>query len=197
MTHPLGVIILDRDHLKEVFDTRDKDLSLIEATLEDGDFRYTFQADVHSIYHINVIRNQLTRNISALMPEIVDELNAVLGEELDVIVTEGIPLLTLFTVDWTTFVVYEKALKIVARVSQRVFVGFPLCTDLLLLLELTQGRNPGYIQYAADHAVTVNRISQRLSFFPQVLRPFNQFKPSAEYLGFSHDGIWGQGEEKP
>ena len=113
--------------LKEVFDADDKVLNNIEGFLIDNDFRYTFRASVYGSLHVNVIRNQLTQHIASMMPSIIDELATVLGEDLDLIVGKGISLMNLLIVDWTSFVVYVKALKIVSRISQRIFVGFPLC----------------------------------------------------------------------
>ena len=132
---PRGVIVVDHAHLKEFFDADDKTLDNIQGLLEENDFRYTTRASLYSKFHINVIRNQLTQHIASMMPDIIDELSAVLGEDLDLLVKDGYKdLRYALIVDWTSFVVYPKSLKIVARVSQRVFVGFPLCIFHLKLL---------------------------------------------------------------
>ena len=36
---------------------------------------------------------------------------------------------------------------------------------------LKVGRNEEYIKFSADHAVTVNKVSQRLTMWPKILRP--------------------------
>ena len=124
-----GMIVVDHAHAKEFFDADDKILNNIQGILEEQDFRYTTQASIYSMFHVNVIRNQLTQHIASMMPDIIDELTAVLGEDLDLLVQDGRRIHSMRTliVDWTSFVVYQKSLKIVSRISQRVFVGFPLC----------------------------------------------------------------------
>ena len=38
---------------------------------------------VHNPYHLPIVRTQLTRNIGALYPEIIDEINTALDDVLD------------------------------------------------------------------------------------------------------------------
>src|SRR5271169_5339539 len=119
MSNPTGLIVVDHAHLKEFFEADDKILSNIEGILVDHDFRYTFRASIYNSLHVHVIRNQLTQQIASKMPDIIDELATVLGEDLDRIAGEGnVPFSNygLFNVDWTSFVVYDKTLKIVSRI---------------------------------------------------------------------------------
>lgn len=80
---------MDHDHLKEVFEAPNDEINFLEGLFESNDFRYTFYGDVYNEYHIRIIRNQLTQNIAALIPTIVDELNAALEDEVDTVVTEN------------------------------------------------------------------------------------------------------------
>jgi len=75
-------------------------------------------------------RNRLTQNFVSLIPDTVDELKAALKDEVDSLVPENGHLIMNFNlpIDWVPVVVFEKTLKIVARISHRVFVGLPLCT---------------------------------------------------------------------
>jgi hypothetical protein len=90
LTSPRGVIIVDHAHLKELFEADDKVLDNIQGIIEESDFRYTTRISLYSTFHIDVIRNQLTRHIATMMPDIIDELNAVLREDLDHLVKDGI-----------------------------------------------------------------------------------------------------------
>lgn len=100
LASPRGVIVVDHAHLKELFDADDKVLDNIH--LEENDFRYTSRASLYSRLHINVIRNQLTQHIASMMPDIIDELSAVLGEDLDLLVKDGIrrPIRSYFILDF-------------------------------------------------------------------------------------------------
>lgn len=54
------------------------------------DFRYTLPGDIFNLYHIKVIRNQLTQNIAALVPEMAEELASVF-DEFDSNMSKGMP----------------------------------------------------------------------------------------------------------
>ena len=77
------MIVVDRDHLKEVFDAPNSSLSFFEAALEDLDFRYTFRGNSYNLYHVPVIRNQLTRGISTFMPAVAEEIKSAFGDDID------------------------------------------------------------------------------------------------------------------
>jgi hypothetical protein len=94
-------------------------------------------------YHIPIIRSQLTRNLGNFFSDLRDEL--VLAFEEIIPPTEGklfttntSPMLSSLAnlvdincacrlADWTKVRVYDNALKIVSRTSNRIFVGAPLC----------------------------------------------------------------------
>lgn len=128
-SHPNGLVVIDRDHVKELFSAPDADLNFLEAKLEHLDLRYTFKLNVHDDWHIDMIRNQLTQKIPELMPQMVDELTAAFHDELEPVVTKGIRHNSMLTRGWTPVVVHRKALSIVSRVANRVFVGQPLCNS--------------------------------------------------------------------
>lgn len=66
--------------------------------------------------HELVIRRDLTRCLGALIPDIEEELNFGVDEQWG---TD--------TEKWTDVVVFSTMVKIVARTSNRIFVGLPLC----------------------------------------------------------------------
>lgn len=172
-TSPRGVIVVDHAHLKEFFDADDKVLDNIQGLLEENDFRYTTRASLYSTFHINVIRNQLTQHIASMMPDIIDELSAVLGEDLDLLVKDGIRshLIPYYCrLDFFCCIpeIFENCgeskSKGICWVSIMYF-------SFQVVRMLRVGRNEEYIKFSADHAVTVNKVSQRLTMWPKILRP--------------------------
>lgn len=63
-----------------------------------------------------IVRRDLTRSLGALIPDIEDELSVVVDESLG---TD--------TENWKEVEGFKAAAHIVARTSNRVFVGLPLC----------------------------------------------------------------------
>jgi hypothetical protein len=83
------------------------DYSLLDATLA--------RNPIHEL----VVRRDLTRYLGGLIPDIEDELNTGVEE-----------LWGTDTENWSEVVVFSSVMQIVARTSNRVFVGLPLCTHL-------------------------------------------------------------------
>jgi hypothetical protein len=95
--HPTGVVVMDRDHLKEVFEATDADLNFTEATLEHTDVRYTFRGNIYHAWHVPIVRNQLTQNLPALIPEMVDEMTSCIADEFETVITDGISRMIVFS----------------------------------------------------------------------------------------------------
>jgi len=89
--YPFGIVVVDRSHLKELFDDAGRSFNFFEAALEDLDFEATLGGDVHNLYHVPIIRNQLTQNISWMLPSLADELNSTFGDIIDTTVSDGTP----------------------------------------------------------------------------------------------------------
>lgn len=93
--------------------------------------RYTISPTLRqSRYHIPIVRNTLTRNLGALFPALVDEMNAAFADSVfdsnsDIGANgrkgEG---------EWRRVVVHRNIMKLVCRVTNRVVVGAPLCKFL-------------------------------------------------------------------
>lgn len=59
------------------------DLSFTNVVGNDLQLRYTFTPNVATDhYHVPMIRNELTRHLPVLMPEIIDELGVALENEI-------------------------------------------------------------------------------------------------------------------
>ncbi|KAJ7149211.1 cytochrome P450 [Mycena crocata] len=99
-------------------------------------------------YHQTTIRTSLTRNLGRCFPDIRDEIFCAFD---DVLKLEGS--------DWKTLPVLPTIMGIVARVSNRLFVGLPLCRD------------DAYLQNNIQYTVGVISSSSRILLFPAFLRP--------------------------
>ena len=84
-----GLIVVDRACLKEYFHAPIDALNFLEAVLVNSDFSQIFHGNKLERYHVGVVRNQLTQNISVLAVPIADELNATLVDELDPLLKDG------------------------------------------------------------------------------------------------------------
>jgi hypothetical protein len=96
--------------------------------------KYTFPRPeiMDPTVHFDVIKSELTRQVFTVTPEVVDELkeavDQIWGVENDPDDEEDEAM----TGGWKTVVLFDSITKIVARMSNRVFVGLPLCEYLSL-----------------------------------------------------------------
>jgi hypothetical protein len=162
-------VVVDRESLKELFSASEDTLSFTDPVSESLQLRYTFQESIAvNHYHVIVTRTELSRHIPELMPDIVDELGAAFEDEISV--TNGTSLLHNLTIEWMPICSFQKTVNIVARISNRVFVGLPLCTFLLFFPYL--GRNKDYLHYAVEHATNVVQVGSIIRFLPEILKPY-------------------------
>ena len=73
--------------MKEFFDAPSSKLDFFTAALEDIDFRYTFKGDSYNLYHVPVVRNQLTRGIQAYLPAMGEEVQGAFQDEIGSLLT--------------------------------------------------------------------------------------------------------------
>ena len=91
-------------------------------------------------HRLHVVLSQLTRNLDVLFPELRDEIVLAFGDLIPVCgngntgfpspiyaLCEHILICMLHRTEWTKLPALETVMKIVARVSNRLFVGLPLC----------------------------------------------------------------------
>ncbi|KAJ7132658.1 cytochrome P450 [Mycena filopes] len=118
-------------------------------------------------YHQHTIRTSLTRNLHVCFPEVRDEIICAFDD-----------LLQLQGNEWKTLTVLPLIMGVVARVSNRLFVGLPLC------------RNQAYLQNNIQYTMDVVRSAGRITLFPGFMRPFvgplisNKNKSNATALKF-------------
>ncbi|KAI1608962.1 putative cytochrome P450 [Exophiala viscosa] len=112
------------------------------------DYTFVHPFVVANPLHHETVRNELTRQLSVVTPDIVDELSVALDE-----------IWGIDTVNWREVCVFDTAMEMIARISNRVFVGLPLCRDAALL-----GHGKGF---ATAMAVSAAVLKQS----PAILRP--------------------------
>ena len=81
-------------------------------------------------YHNEVVRGPLTRNVGTKFAEIHEEIQEAFGDELSSSLGAWIqPFLVKCSprVEWTSVIVSPMIRRVVARASNRLFVGLPLC----------------------------------------------------------------------
>ncbi|KAF8574245.1 cytochrome P450 [Ramaria rubella] len=142
------VIVCGEKLIDELRKAPDTILSFHDAANENLATEYTMGRDVTSDpYHVEVTRTHLTRNLAQLYPA--------MREELVPAFEENIPV----TDDWTSVTVLEAAMKIVSRVSNRIFVGAPTCRD------------KEYIDLNIEFTINVIVAAHIIGFFPKFLKP--------------------------
>ncbi|KAI0795985.1 cytochrome P450 [Abortiporus biennis] len=114
------VILTSPQQIEEFRRAPDSSLSFEEAILESLQIEHTLgPAIANNAYHIPIIRTKLTRNIVNFMDNVRDELSAAFEEEL------GVPE----NGEWKQLPALATIMKVVARTSNRVFVGLPICRN--------------------------------------------------------------------
>ncbi|CAA7264109.1 unnamed protein product [Cyclocybe aegerita] len=143
------VVINNPKVIDEVRALPDSVLSSREANEEIVQTQFTLGEHISKNgYHVPGIRTRLTREIPRLVPSIYEEV--VVGFK------DFIPP----TDDWSSIKVLDTMMKIVARASNRIFIGAPLCRD------------PDYIDLNVQFTVDVVRAGEILCMVPHALRPF-------------------------
>lgn len=113
------VVVLNRNHVNDIVSASDKELSFHAAIEDYVRPAYTFGPQItHDAYHYSIMKSQLTHNLSAILPDVADEIAAALDEIVDL--TEK---------EWKCVPVLETVEKVACRASNRAFVGYPLCRD--------------------------------------------------------------------
>ncbi|KAJ6469684.1 cytochrome P450 [Mycena vulgaris] len=120
-------------------------------------------------YHQNTIRTSLTRNLHRCFPDVRDEIVCAFDEVLQLQGSE-----------WKALPVLPVTMAIVARVSNRLFVGLPLCRDKAYL--------QNNIQYTIDVIRSAGRISLWPSFLRPIVSPFISYKEQSNAMALKFLG---------
>ncbi|KAI9060502.1 cytochrome P450 [Trametes sanguinea] len=144
------VVVSGPELVDELRKRPDNELSFHEGIGEIVQTRYTLGDDVHeNTYHVDIIREKLTRSIPTILPDVIDELSVAV-EECIPVKGDG---------SWLQVNVIQAARDIVARASNRVFVGLPAC------------RNQKYLDLAVSFTMDVVKDRSIINLFPSALKP--------------------------
>lgn len=142
------VIVSGPKLIDELRKAPDDVLSFDEATADSLSVEFTLGPSVlHNPYHIPIIRSTLTRNLGAVFPDVREELADAFNHEIP----PGD--------EWVKVPALKTIMQIVARTSNRIFVGAPLC------------RNKDYQDLNIQFTIDVVKGAVVLGMFPKVLRP--------------------------
>ncbi|KAF9047870.1 cytochrome P450 [Panaeolus papilionaceus] len=151
--HSWMVVAGDRESMEDIRKAPEHVLSsaafLDELTLAP----YTFGAKtIYVTYHLPILHGIFTKSIPTLFPEIY-------AEVCDSFL-EGVPLTEVFYFqEWTPISVQSTIMHIVARMSNRIFVGKPCC------------QNKEYIENLVGFAVDTVKVAIILRPFPSFIKP--------------------------
>nr|VWO97080.1 Uncharacterized protein [Ganoderma boninense] len=144
------VLLTGKQLIEDLRKRPESELSLSESIEDIQQIRFTVGREMlDDPYHVDIVRDKLTRQIPAVLPDVVDELSMVLPEYIPTGTTE----------DWVEVSVWGSMLNIIARLSNRVFVGPPLCRD------------KEYLQIAIDFALDLNSDGALINLLPMFVKP--------------------------
>ncbi|KAJ7029678.1 cytochrome P450 [Mycena alexandri] len=142
-------VVCGPKHVKEIGDAPENVLSFQDGVEETLATRLVMGAAIaDNPYHSHTIRTSLTRNLHACFPDVRDEIICAFNDVLPAKSSE-----------WTTLPVLPIIMVVVARVSNRIFVGLPLC------------RNETYLQNNVQFTIDVIKSGQLVGLFPKLLQP--------------------------
>ncbi|ESK93240.1 cytochrome p450 [Moniliophthora roreri MCA 2997] len=143
-----NIVVTTPKHIDEIRKASDDILSFHEAVNAMLQTRYTLgQAVADDPWHVAVVRGALTRNIGAKFDDIREEIIAAFSDEMPA------------TTEWTKRRVTDSIFKIVARASNRLFVGLPLCRDA------------EYLDLNIQFTIQVVLGGYIINVFPEILKP--------------------------
>ncbi|KAG6856477.1 hypothetical protein H0H87_004056 [Tephrocybe sp. NHM501043] len=161
------VVITGKQFITELGQAPDDDL------LVSGDImqtEYTMGPPLfYDQYHVPIIKSTMTRNLVARFDDVYDEIVSACE---DFIHGEG----QRNSEGWISVPAWDAVAHITARVTNRLFVGLPLC------------RNLDYLRLSMDWAVSVFIGAFFINFIPGILKPLSQQLVSFRRRRYSHPG---------
>ncbi|KAJ7629833.1 cytochrome P450 [Mycena rosella] len=136
-------------HIAEIAAAPEDVLSFHLGAAETLQTEWTMGSEIaHNPYHALAVRGSLTRNLARCFPQVQDE-----------IVHAFADVLALEDMEWKLIDVVPTLMQIVARTSNRLFVGLPLCRD------------KEYLDLNINYTVSVFTRGQIIRLFPEFLKP--------------------------
>ncbi|KAK4983742.1 hypothetical protein LTR66_008721, partial [Elasticomyces elasticus] len=143
-------LIIPNGQLPWLLSHPDNIISVTAVHYEQLEAKYAFTDPrlIKEVFHEHVTHKALARNLSSLLPDIWDELAHFFDETWGT--EQGVT---------REIVVSENMMAMIARASNRMFVGLPLC------------RNDEYLSNMGKFASDVITSMTLLSFIPRMLKP--------------------------
>ncbi|KAJ6511236.1 cytochrome P450 [Mycena vulgaris] len=125
------------------------ELSSMEAVHETVQTDYTMGIDMRvNTFHLAAIRSGSTKNLAARFPDVHDEIACAFE---DIFALEG--------TEWKLAPVLGNTIDIIARSTNRLFIGLPYC------------RNIEYLKFSVQNTVDIMVAAQVIGMLPVALRP--------------------------
>lgn len=143
-------IVIPSEKLRWLTNQSD-DVSSVQAAHYDvlqGDYAFTDPYLIQTVYHEHVVHKNLVRKVDNIIPDIWDEIKESVDESFGTDTTE-----------WKDVPAWDSVMRIIARVSNRMFVGLPLC------------RNDDFLKNNSAFAMDVITAVAMLPFFPKWTHP--------------------------
>ncbi|KXT18767.1 hypothetical protein AC579_8218 [Pseudocercospora musae] len=137
-------LILPPSLMKEVYQRPDTEVNIMAMIRENFAVKYTGDSDIAAdAFHIDLVRQGLTRKLSLLTPDVYEELSLGFQDEW-ILKQDG----------WTSVVLYPTALRIVSRAANRVFSGTELC------------RNAEFLEHSRQYGSEIFKQAMLINMIP-------------------------------
>ncbi|KZT50828.1 cytochrome P450 [Calocera cornea HHB12733] len=144
------VIYVAGEQIQDLRKGRDDTFSFREEVNDTVSMQYTFGPSIaNNQWHAAVVRKQMTANLAAKFPDVYDEISCAFAEELD-LPENG---------DWKEIPAFNTFMSVICRVSNRLFLGLPLCRD------------EEFTRISRDFTVQVSMAGFIISLVPPFLKP--------------------------
>jgi cytochrome P450 len=147
-----AVVVGDPTLVNEIKNAKDSDISFQQAVIEELQMNHTMSPlVVHATYQVDAVRSSLTRNIAARFDDIRDEIVESFKD--------CIPTPKDNSHDWVSIVPLVVMREVVCRVSNRLFLGLPICRD------------PDWIDLNIQYTVQIFQGAEKIKKWPDFLKP--------------------------
>jgi hypothetical protein len=144
-----SVVVSGTELVEDVRKAPDNVLSVAEPMADFIEIDYTLDLlNKHNVYHTDVIRSKLTRNIAVTFKDVREELINALEDSIPTDEDK-----------WVKVDIMETLQRVICSATNRIFVGVPLC------------RNPDYHKLNLTFAINVMKYATIISLFPKTLKP--------------------------
>ncbi|KAJ8475230.1 hypothetical protein ONZ51_g6703 [Trametes cubensis] len=142
------VIVSGPKLVEDIRKRPDDELSFVEGATEFVPVGYALWPELRDHYHLDILRDKLTRGLAGVLPDLIDELSMAVPQYIPA-KADG----------WVAVNMVACAREIVARISNRVFVGVPTC------------RNRQYLDLAISFTVDIHKDKTIINMFPAPIKP--------------------------